>query len=79
MFFTECHSGGFWLTTDYGVTYFRNRQKFYKFQVLCQHPSKYVYVDGEVEEDMCERCGAKLAERPLVDLDSWADDGGRVS
>ncbi len=49
---------GLILMGDFGTHLFPNMQKYYKFQLLCDHPAKYVYIDGDHFEEMCYRCRA---------------------
>lgn len=50
------HINGFTLKTKHGENFFKNSQKFYKFQLLCEHPSCYVHHSKNLEEKVCERC-----------------------
>lgn len=67
-------------TKKYGVFEFSNTIKFYKFQLLCKHPSTYIFVDDDTNQVICERCCKMIREwkdaGPCKTLDQWGNEGG---
>jgi len=76
---------GLILCGDFGIAYFQNRQKYYKFQFMCKHEHTYIYDDNTHFEEMCYRCRfcVRRFEKPQVraeievGVDEWANEGGQ--
>lgn len=72
MYLQRRNDDGFTIINDYGSFDFKNMQKYYKFQLLCPHPSSSIMY----EKVYCDRCGLLLPEIDNKSIQVWENEGG---